>query len=150
MEKFLRNQLENGIFAGVPVTRSQTMSAIRGKNNRSTEMPIRMGLVRRGISGWKQHPNNVSGRPDFWFDTLKLAIFIDGCFWHGCPSCGHVPKTNSNFWTAKIARNRERDKETDKQLRSLGYHVLRFWEHDVNTRIDRCLNKINQTVAKAR
>ena len=71
---------------------------------------------------------DILGVPDFIFPDSKVAIFIDGCFWHGCPKCGHIPKTNASYWAAKIARNQNRDKKYSKELRSQGFTVIRTWE----------------------
>lgn len=108
------------------------MAAVRGRGNRSTEARLRLGLVRAGICGWKLHPKDVPGRPDFYFPEKRLAVFVDGCFWHGCPQCGHLPRVNPAFWTAKIRRNRERDSEMSARLESAGVKVKRLWEHELN------------------
>lgn len=88
-----------------------------------------MCLVRAGISGWELHPKTIRGRPDFYFPQEHLAVFVDGCFWHGCAKCGHTPLTRSEFWAAKFERNRRRDKSTSRLLRKQGVRVLRIWEH---------------------
>src|SRR5690606_22059724 len=111
MEKRLRKYLTNGNFGTVVPKVSKTMSLIRGKKNRTTELKLRMLLTSKGIKGWKLHAIELEGNPDFYFEKKKLAIFVDGCFWHGCPRCGHIPKTRSAFWKAKISRNRKRDRE---------------------------------------
>jgi len=143
MEKYLKRLLKNGVFAGVSPKRSRTMSAIRGKNNRSTELKIRMTLVRKGIRGWKCNARNLPGHPDFYFCKKRLAVFIDGCFWHGCPKCGHIPKTRSLFWKAKIQKNKKRDRLNSQILNKMGLNVLRIWEHEIKTldAIPRILHK---------
>src|SRR5262249_47650983 len=86
--------------------RSERMRRVRAKGNRSTEIRVRLMLVRRGISGWSQHPRFIAGQPDFWFPDRRLAIFIDGCFWHGCPVCKRpLPIANREYWIAKIQGN---------------------------------------------
>lgn len=77
------------------------------------------------------HVLDLPGKPDFFFPSEKLAVFVDGCFWHGCPTCGHVPKSNSAFWRAKIQRNRERDESATEKLEAIGIKVIRFWEHEL-------------------
>src|SRR5205823_6917634 len=104
-------KLSEGKFLNVSATRSRMMSAIRGKNTRSTERALRMALMRAGIKGWRLHAVNLPGKPDVYFPTQRLAVFIDGCFWHFCPKCGHIPKTRRIFWNAKIQRNQERDRK---------------------------------------
>jgi DNA mismatch endonuclease (patch repair protein) len=130
MERFLKAKLENGRFSDVSPTRSKIMAAIRGKSNRSTEAQLRMALVRAGVKGWILHPT-ITGRPDFYFGRERIALFVDGCFWHGCPRCGHVPSTRRSFWKAKIDRNRARDRRNQKILRTYGVRSLRVWEHSL-------------------
>src|ERR1051325_5071158 len=98
-----------------PKERSARMSRVRGKGNRSTELCVAACLVRAGVRGWKRHPADVPGRPDFFFPTRKIAIFVDGCFWHGCPKCRrNVPYSRRAFWLNKIASNRRRDREVTR------------------------------------
>jgi len=130
MEKKLKKFLHDGQFKDVPEVRSKTMAAIKSKNNKTTELKLRMLLVRNRISGWKMNCP-LKGTPDFYFSEAKLAVFIDGCYWHGCPKCGHIPKTRTEFWTAKIARNRARDQKITRLLKKQGITVLRFWEHQL-------------------
>ncbi|PIW79582.1 MAG: very short patch repair endonuclease, partial [Parcubacteria group bacterium CG_4_8_14_3_um_filter_48_16] len=80
--------------------------------------------------------------PDFIFQKEKVAIFIDGCFWHGCPRCKTQPKTNAEYWKLKIANNQKRDKEVKKQLIRDGWKVFRFWEHEIKKNPNRVMNKI--------
>lgn len=111
--------------------RSQVMAAIRDRHNKSTERTFAALLRSRRISGWKLHSANVFGKPDFYFNQLRLAVFVDGCFWHGCPKCFHAPRQNASFWAQKIRRNRNRDRRVTKVLRAGGITVLRLWEHDL-------------------
>ena len=108
------------------------MSSIKGQNNKSTELKVRMALIRTKVKGWQLNKKDLPGKPDVYFENEKIAIFIDGCFWHGCPKCGHVPKTRSEFWEAKINRNKERDKEKNKELKKIGIKIIRFWEHQLS------------------
>lgn len=142
MERRLREKLPGGKFEGVSSTRSKAMAAVRGKGNKTTERRLRMAMVRNGITGWVLHPNDILGRPDFFFPGLRLAVFVDGCFWHGCPECGHVPKTNNGFWSEKIARNQARDKKTSEHLVSQGTKVVRFWEHELASGLTLCVTKL--------
>ena len=129
MERKLRKLLPEEGFAGVSGVRSRTMASIRGRHNRTTELRLKMVFVRAGICGWQLHAEHLPGKPDFYFPGRRVAVFVDGCFWHSCPKCGHVPKTRSTFWAAKLARNRQRDRATTKKLRAQGIKVLRVWEH---------------------
>jgi DNA mismatch endonuclease (patch repair protein) len=131
MERLLKRQLPGGVFFGVTPQRSLTMGKIKSKGNRTTEQSFRLALVRAGIQGWVLHPKQVFGTPDFYFPTKKVAIFVDGCFWHGCPKCGHIPRTRSAFWRTKIERNRTRTKSVSRRLRGDGIRVLRIWEHEL-------------------
>jgi DNA mismatch endonuclease, patch repair protein len=107
------------------------MGKIRGKHNKSTDTALRMALVRAGIRGWQMYPADVPGKPDVYFIRKRLAVFVDGCFWHGCPKCGHIPRTNRPFWKAKILRNQERDRRTTRKLTAIGIRVVRMWEHSL-------------------
>lgn len=128
MEKRLKSELNGGEFLGVTNRTSCTMRSIRGKNNRTTERRFRARLVRLGIRGWKIRPNGVEGHPDFAFLKKRIAIFIDGCFWHGCPSCYRPPKRNVSYWKAKVELNKKRDRRIKRLLRRSGWKVLRIWE----------------------
>ena len=106
VEKVLKKKLPEGKFEDVPLKRSKTMSAIKSKGNKTTEITFRMALVRASIRGWKLHPKGLPGNPDFIFPARKTVVFLDGCFWHGCPKCGHIPKTNIGYWRTKIQMNK--------------------------------------------
>lgn len=112
-------------------TRSRIMASIRSRGNKSTELRMRMLLVRAGISGWRLQIQDILGRPDFVFLEQRLALFVDGCFWHGCPSCRLAPKSNLEYWQAKIQGNIARDKKTTSQLQHEGWRVIRVWEHEL-------------------
>lgn len=143
MERLLRKELPGGSFVGVSKERSKRMRAVRGRGNKTTENRLRSALVRTGVRGWRLAPREISGQPDFYFVKARLAVFVDGCFWHGCPRCGHIPKTNGKFWRAKIRRNRARDHMITRQLRASGLSVVRIWEHDLQKDITGCLRHLN-------
>lgn len=149
MEKALRQKLPGGRFENVSPVRSRAMAAVRGKGNATTERRLRLALVRAGIRGWQLHPKGLSGRPDFFFPEAKLAVFTDGCFWHGCRKCGHVPSKHTDFWRTKIERNRERDKEKTAQLQAQGFAVLRFWEHDLQDDLAECVAVVRDRLERA-
>jgi len=143
VEKKLRKTLPGGKFEGVPAARSRVMKAIRSKGNRTTEKRLRALMVCHGISGWVMHPQSVPGTPEFYFSSLKLAVFTDGCFWHGCPDCcSRKTTTNRAFWEKRIELNRQRDRRTDDRLAGAGIRVLRFWEHELKREPSACMNKI--------
>lgn len=133
MERRLRLKLPQGKFLNVSASRSRMMSAIRGKNTRSTERTLRLALVRAGIRGWRLHAIDIIGKPDVYFPKLKLAVFVDGCFWHGCARCGHIPRTRTSFWAAKILRNTQRDRATVHALKATRINVIRVWEHSLKS-----------------
>ena len=80
-----------------------------------------------GITGWRRNAR-VFGKPDFVFRAAKVAVFVDGCFWHGCPRHATMPRNNRVFWKAKFARNAARDREVTRTLRETGWRVMRVWE----------------------
>lgn len=109
------------------------MARIRGAGNKATELRLIAIFRTHGIKGWRRG-STQQGRPDFVFPTLKLAVFVDGCFWHGCPVHGTQPRQNATFWREKIARNRARDRRVTRALRARGWRVLRIWEHALRRR----------------
>ena len=106
------------------------MAAIRSKGNRATELKLAAILRANSISGWRRH-TALPGRPDFAFQRQRLAIFVDGCFWHGCRWHCRMPQDNRKYWQTKIARNAERDLTTNRLLRNAGWRVLRIWGHSL-------------------
>jgi DNA mismatch endonuclease (patch repair protein) len=124
-------------------TRSRVMSRNRSHGTKTTEWKFRSLLTRSGISGWViGHDSGLPGKPDVIFLKKRVAIFLDGCFWHGCPRCRTIPTTNREFWTAKIEGNKERDRKTIRALRKLGWKAIRIWEHDLENNVDGVLRKI--------
>jgi DNA mismatch endonuclease (patch repair protein) len=135
--------------------RSEVMSRIRSRGNKDTELALAKLLRRSKITGWRRHleirgrarsplravgQTSKSGahgvtrptfrvRPDFVFRQARLALFVDGCFWHGCPKHGTRPAGNRSFWKKKFARNQARDRLVNRALRRAGWRVLRIWEH---------------------
>lgn len=114
-----------------PATRSSIMRAVKSKGARSTERRLRAAIVANGLRGWRMHADELPGKPDFIFTESKIAVFVDGCFWHGCPKCYRRPNSSQSYWDTKVARNMARDKSRRAELRRLGWRVLRFWEHEV-------------------
>jgi DNA mismatch endonuclease (patch repair protein) len=103
------------------------MSAVRGRGNRSTELRLVSLLRAHHIVGWRRGVA-LPGKPDFVFRNGKVVVFVDGCFWHGCPRHGRTPKTRVAFWKAKLARNVQRDRLVSRSLHESGWTVLRIWE----------------------
>lgn len=109
-----------------------TMRANRGRDTQP-ELALRAELFRSGLRFRKNMRLDLPNgrvRPDIVFPGVRLAVFVDGCFWHGCPLHAEWPRSNADFWVAKIEGNRARDAKQDAVLRSAGWAVLRFWEHD--------------------
>lgn len=117
------------------------MSQIRSKGNTSTELRLLAILRASGITGWRRHLR-LPGNPDFAFPKHKVAVFVDGCFWHGCRYHGHVPKSRQSYWDPKIRRNALRHKTVQKLLRLRNWSVLRVWEHS--------LEKPSRTISRIR
>ena len=111
-----------------PVVRSRTMRAVKSKNT-SPELLVRRLLHARGYR-YRLHRSDLPGCPDLVFPSRKKIVFVHGCFWHGhdCARGSRIPKTNTDYWTAKVARNRARDVAALKQLKSLGWKLLALWE----------------------
>lgn len=98
-----------------------------------------------GLSGWRRHLP-LPGKPDFAWRKERVAVFVDGCFWHGCPNCYRAPRHNAEFWKAKVEGNRRRDRRADRALRAMGWKVIRIWECRVGspgtlTRLRRALDR---------
>ena len=128
--------------------RSELMSHIRGRNNKGTELVLATLLRKNRITGWRRH-SPLPGTPDFAIRDSRLAIFVDGCFWHGCARCTRnlTPATNRKYWSKKIVANKKRDRRADRTLRVGGWHVLRIWEHDLKNRPESCVTRIARAMA---
>jgi DNA mismatch endonuclease (patch repair protein) len=110
--------------------RSDVMARIRSSGNRSTELRLLEILQKKGIKGWRRK-QRIFGRPDFVVKRERVAVFVDGCFWHACPRCFRRPRSNNTYWDAKLQRNRQRDRTVNRELRRLGWKVLRIWAHEL-------------------
>jgi len=136
-----------------PSKRSQVMAGIRGRGNRSTELAMVALLRDAGIKGWRRHvklhprlsavdadlatkrnAGCILTRPDFTFRPAKVALFVDGCFWHACPLHSTAPAQNAEAWAKKLAGNARRDAAQTRALEAAGWSVLRVWEHDLKDR----------------
>ena len=110
--------------------RSEIMRAVRSCDNKATELALVRIFRLQKISGWRRRIPMTSS-PDFVFLRRKLAMFVDGCFWHGCPMHCRMPKGNRAYWTRKIAGNKARDQYVGRTLRRQGWRVVRIWEHEL-------------------
>jgi len=122
------------------------MSRIRSSGNRETEMRMIALFRRHGITGWRRNWP-LFGRPDFVFPQQRLALFVDGCFWHGCPKHYMKPANNKAFWRKKLEANRARDRLVNQVLRKKGWRVLRIWEHDAARKSTTCVRRIRNALA---
>ncbi|HXG47035.1 MAG TPA: very short patch repair endonuclease [Methylomirabilota bacterium] len=139
--------------------RSAVMARIRSRGNRDTELALARLLRAHGITGWRRHleirsPKSEIRRlrvkPDFVFRRERLAIFVDGCFWHGCPQHATWPANRAAWWRRKIEGNQARDRLVNRALRRAGWRVLRLWEHELARknrkrllrRVERALNRV--------
>lgn len=127
--------------------RSETMRSIRGRDT-SCEVQLRSAVHRRGLRYSLR--SRLPGRPDLAFVRGRTAVFVDGCFWHGCPLHCRRPSTNRAYWDAKIARNESRDRRVDGELRALGWRVIRVWEHEVRRSPARVAARIERVVRARR
>lgn len=121
--------------------RSEVMSRIRGRGNKATEIALMKLLRCHRIAGWQRH-RPVFGKPDFVFPKKAVAVFVDGCFWHGCPKHSSLPVNNRPFWQKKMSDNKARDRRVNGTLRRQGWRVVRIWEHDLVKRGDACIRRI--------
>lgn len=110
--------------------RSEIMSRVRGSGNQSTEQKLIRLFRQNSIIGWRRN-YSLFGKPDFVFPKKRVAVFVDGEFWHGHPTLGQIPKTNKEFWSEKIARNRKRDRLVNRTLKEKGWVVVRIWQHQL-------------------
>jgi len=123
--------------------RSRNMASVRSKGNATTERVLLQLLRTARISGWRRHVN-LPAKLDFVFPSCRPAVFIDGCFWHGCPRCYKLPGDNRAYWKRKVFSNRLRDRIRTRELRSLKWRVLRIWEHSLKSEAgrERVLSKL--------
>jgi DNA mismatch endonuclease Vsr len=127
-------------------TVSKIMSNIKGKNTKP-ETLLRKLLFKNEIRGYRINHKGLPGKPDITFTKKKVAIFVNGCYWHGCTECGwKAPKHNTTYWVTKIEKNRHRDIIKRKSLETLGYNVITVWEHEIKKDIHLALKRIIQAL----
>jgi DNA mismatch endonuclease (patch repair protein) len=139
--------------------RSALMAKVRGRGNATTEEALRRLFRADGHVGWRRQVTlrgkRADGeawrvRPDFVFRARRLAVFVDGCFWHGCPRHGTWPQDNRAFWVRKFRLNRARDRRNTRDLRAAGWRVLRLWEHELRAKAQTALRRKLRRVFAAR
>lgn len=127
--------------------RRKNMQAIKSKSK--LEDTVSKHLWKRGIR-FRKNVKGLFGTPDIAIKKYKVVIFIDSCFWHVCPIHGNMPKSNVIFWTAKLERNQERDKEVTAYYIQNGWTILRIWEHEIKENIDTVIDTIVDTINAAK
>lgn len=125
--------------------RSEVVSRIRGRGNKDTEIALARLLRSTGITGWRRR-QPLFGRPDFIFRELRIALFVDGCFWHGCPKHSNMPASNRAFWKKKLTGDQARDRLVTRTLRKAGWCVIRIWEHELRNPV-RVLARIRKALS---
>jgi DNA mismatch endonuclease (patch repair protein) len=129
-------------------TRSRVMSRIGSKNTKP-EVALRRALWARGVRGWRCHTRTVPGRPDIAFTRWRVAVFVDGCFWHGHPDY-FTPGKSGTYWDSKIARTQERDRQANDALTGAGWRVIRLWDFEVEQDPEQCVEKVVTALNEAR
>src|SRR4051812_12471262 len=128
--------------------RSEQMARIRSRNT-SPEMTLRRALWSAGLR-YRVHATTPAGRPDIVFPGARVAVFIDGCFWHGCPDHYVRPRSSEDFWSKKLAENCRRDSAQTKRLEDSGWRVCRVWEHEVFEMPEQLVTRIRSAIASTR
>lgn len=126
--------------------RRKNMQRIRSEDT-LPERKIMQELRRRKIY-FAQHVKGITGKPDIVFRRKRVVVFVDSDFWHGHPKRFIMPVTNYDYWSAKIVRNKKRDKEVNSTLRSQGWTVLRIWEYDIKHKFEKSFGKILKAINK--
>lgn len=124
-----------------PQQRKKCMSNIRSRNT-TPEIILRKALWHAGLRYRLQ--SKLPGKPDIVFPGSRLAIFVDGCFWHACPIHGRIPESNISYWKNKIFKNATRDILINKQLEALGWQTLRYWEHSIPSELESIVAEIQK------
>lgn len=127
--------------------RSDVMSRIRGHGNKDTELALAKLFRAHGITGWRRRQLHF-GKPDFTFRRERVVVFVDGCFWHGCPKHSNLPINNRPFWKKKLSANIARDRLVTRTLRKHGWRVLRIWEHDLSKNPGGCIRRVQTLLAR--
>lgn len=121
--------------------RSEVMAKIRGRGNKDTELVMIRIFKEHHIMGWRRN-QKLLGKPDFTFWKPRVVVFVDGCFWHGCPLHATMPKNNKDFWEKKLGANKVRDKFVTEELQRKNWIVIRVWEHELKNPIE-FIGKLN-------
>jgi DNA mismatch endonuclease, patch repair protein len=131
-----------------PATRSRVMARIGSKDTKP-ELALRAALHAAGVRGWRLHRKELPGKPDLAWVGRRVAVFVDGRFWHGHPDYFTFGKSGA-YWDAKITRTQERDREATAALEARGWTVLRFWDFEVEQEPVACVERVSAALAEAR
>jgi len=131
-----------------PKTRSVIMKSVKSKGTKLEEKVFN-ALRKRGIE-FESHAEDLLGKPDIVIRDYKIVIFIDSCFWHGCPQHLRVPKSNIDYWQKKIERNKARDKEVTKHYTDSNWYVIRIWEHELKENFENTINNIQDFIERVK
>ena len=130
-----------------PARRSALMSRVKTRNT-APEVALRRAFWAAGLRGWRLHPKGIAGKPDIAWIGRRVAVFVDGAFWHGHPD--HYWGQSGAFWDEKIARNRARDTRVDAELREAGWTVIRIWDFEIQQDITGCVGRVAKVLQIAR
>jgi DNA mismatch endonuclease (patch repair protein) len=127
--------------------RARCMSRIQGRDT-GPELTLKHAVWQAGLR--YRMRGRLPGRPDLVFFKQRVAVFVDGCFWHGCPIHSTKPKNNRSFWSKKLQGNRTRDARVNRELSELGWTVLRFWEHEIAASLAKIVSTIRRAILNSR
>ena len=125
--------------------RSRNMAAIRAKNTKP-ELALRAALRQVGATGYRLHRQDIPGKPDLCFIRWRVAVFVDGVFWHGHPDHWNPDTASSDYWRTKIARNMERDRAADQALIGMGWAVVRIWDQDIKANLTGSVLRVTEAL----
>jgi DNA mismatch endonuclease, patch repair protein len=138
-------QTDGMVDTRTKVDRRRIMAAVRQRDT-MPEMELRRALFSAGIRGWRCNYGRVPGRPDIAWPSMRVALFVDGAFWHGHPS-RHRPGRSGKYWDVKIAGNVARDRRVDGELRMAGWEVIRIWDFEIYRSMDKVVEEVILTLA---
>lgn len=121
------------------------MAAVKSSRT-DLEEQLASEMWRIGLRGWRRHRRVAGTRPDFFFGGAKVAVFVDGCFWHACPTCSKSPATNRDYWQTKLQGNSDRDLRQTAVLQETGHTVVRLWGHEIKTDAPACARRVAFTL----
>lgn len=131
-----------------PEQRRRIMAAVRSGDT-TPELRLRKALYATGVRGWRCHYRRAPGKPDLAWPARRVAVFVDGAFWHGHPS-RHRPGRSGDYWDKKIARNVERDRQVDRELEGLGWVVVRIWDFEIQRDLEAVVERVAALVESRR